>query len=93
MDNKLIFNVYSVDAWREPDGGWTQNATYATGETVSDGTPRQILRALREAGLLTDTSKGHVFLDEIPCDPPIIDVCARGTREPLFTLIAERETA
>lgn len=87
--------VLSVDAWREPEGGWTHNAVYGTGETMPrellDASPRRILAWFRQVGLLDpQRSPGRVAVDSDGCDG--LEIVARGTREPLFWVPWHDET-
>lgn len=84
MDTKETFEVVSIDAWREPMGGWTWDDQYTTGvEFEVDPTPRKLFRELREWGLLTEASIGNVQMED--CET-FIEVQNRRTGEPLFAL-------
>lgn len=54
----MNLKVYQVDAWREPDGGWTYNETFPLCYVSVKGEPttRKILKALREKGLISNKS-------------------------------------
>lgn len=75
--------VYSIDAWRDPDGGWTWNQWFAVGkqELPDRVTTRQLLKHARDAGYLTDYPKGRVKVDD---DGYNLTICDRGTGEPLI---------
>jgi len=85
------WNIISVDAWRNPDGGWDVNDQHLLNEAVpiddDDITPRKILRLLRELDALSPWSKGRLCVDftEDEC----IVIRARGTQEPIIHLIPE----
>lgn len=87
-DNPDGLPVLSVDAWRDPDGGWGHNATYKTGEVIprgllEHGSARQILAWFRRVGLLDPVkSPGRVAVESDGSDG--LEIVARGTREPLF---------
>lgn len=77
--------VLSIDAWRDPNG-WTWNAWYKVDVLpweVLDYSPRKLLRTLREAGLLSEKSKGRVALDDDGHNLVVVD---KNTREPLYAL-------
>lgn len=79
--------ILSIDAWREPDGGWQWNAWYDTGERfpriLIDAKPRAILRWMRDNGLLSAASAGRMALDD---DGYNIVAVAKGTHEPIFAI-------
>jgi hypothetical protein len=56
------FDLLSIDAWRECEGGWTWNAWYNLEKDIyfaeSELTPRKVFKALRKWGFLSDESKG-----------------------------------
>ena len=86
-DNPDGLPVLSVDAWRDPDGGWAHNQTFCTGARMPrelfDATPRRVLAWFRAAGLLDATrSPGRVAVETDGADG--LEIVARGTREPLF---------
>jgi len=87
-DNPDGLPVLSVDAWRDPDGGWIHNETRDTGERMprglhENGSPRAVLAWFRGVGLLDPTrSPGRVAVETDGADG--LEVVARGTREPLF---------
>lgn len=79
------YTVLSIDAWREPDLGWSWNAWYKVGEiTLNVGrNDRYIIKKMRENGYLSETSKGRVAVDDDQYNLVIID---RKTREPIFAI-------
>ena len=82
----MICKVLSIDAWRDPEGGWTWNAWYDTGvvyDLDENESNRSILKNLREYGLLSKESKGKVAIED---DGYNIVVMAKGTREPLYAI-------
>ena len=54
----MELKVYQVDAWREPDGGWTYNEMFPLCCVSIKGEPttRKILKALREKELISNKS-------------------------------------
>lgn len=87
MSDYIKFDLLSIDAWRDPDGGWQWNAWY----TVEKGlvfahdriTPRCILAALRRWDFLTEESKGKLYIED---DGYNIQILLRNTHEPIFAL-------
>lgn len=81
------FRILSIDAWREPEGGWQWNAWYDTGERfpriMIDAKPRAVLRWMRDNGLLSAASAGRMAIDD---DGYNIVAVAKGTREPIFAI-------
>ena len=81
------FNLLSIDAWRECEGGWTWNAWYNVEKDIyfaeSQLTPIKVLRALRKWGFLTEQSKGRLSLDD---DGYNIVIQDKNTLEPILAL-------
>lgn len=81
------FNLLSIDAWRECEGGWTWNQWYSLETDIylaeSQLTPRKIFSALRKWGYLTSESKGRVSIDD---DGHNIVIQDKDTFEPLLAL-------
>jgi len=82
-------NILSIDAWREPEGGWTWNAWFRIGAipvaefaAIADS-PRKLFRWFREAGMLGYASKGRVALEDDGYNVVIVN---KSTREPLFAI-------
>lgn len=82
--------ILSIDAWREPEGGWRWNAWYYAGtmrrdvfEAVVDS-PRKLFRWFRDEGLLSDASKGRVACEDD--DGYNVVIVNRATGEPLFAV-------
>lgn len=82
--------LLTIDAWRDPDGGWTWNAWYKleAGIFLTDPTPRKVLAFLRRAGYLTEASKGRVRVDmgREYMDATLIEIQNKNTGEPLLAL-------
>ena len=88
----IKFKLLSIDAWREPEGGWTWNDAF----TLEDGifldesrlTPRKIAAFLRRSGFLNEHSAGRIRVDMHPelCDGYLIEILAKATGEPVFAL-------
>lgn len=80
------YEIRSVEAWR--DDGWVWNDSFVVEEEVyfaeSALTNRKILRWFRDQGYLNDSSKGKVTVEDYG---DIIEICVRGTGEPLFAMI------
>ena len=81
--------ILSIDAWREPEGGWTWNAWYRVGavpvtefEAIA-GSPRKLFRWLRDTGMLSDASKGRVACEDDGYNVVIVN---KSTREPLYAI-------
>lgn len=84
----IIWAVYAIDAWADPDGGWQQNDYYQQAlyiQAKEYPTNERIIRALKKAGML---GKRYRY-DAIDVMPDRIDVEYHRTGEPLLSL---RET-
>jgi hypothetical protein len=82
----MNIKILSIDAWRDGSGGWTWNNWHKVGECpleLCDKTPRAILQWMREAGLMSQYSRGRAAIEDDGYNIVILD---RGTREPLFAL-------
>ena len=87
MDTKM--KILSIDAWREPEGGWTwndyfycQNMPVEVFEKIADH-PRKLFRWLRNTGMLSDASKGRVACEDDGYNVVIVN---KSTREPLYAI-------
>ena len=87
MDTKM--KILSIDAWREPEGGWTwndyfycQNMPAEVFEKIADH-PRKLFRWFRDAGMLADGSKGRVACED---DGYNVIIVNKSTREPLYAI-------
>ena len=83
---KHKYTLLSIEAWRDNADGWFWNnwfkidTLYLSDEQVK---PRQLFKLLRELGILLDTSKGKLYLDD---DQYNLVICNKGTREPVLAL-------
>ena len=88
--------LVSIDAWKEPEGGWNWNDLSVIEEDIyiaSDSeilsSPRKAIKYFREnLDVLNENSKGKVsvYLGGDIIDGILVEVQARGTGEPLFAL-------
>ena len=81
----MNYKLLSIDAWRDPEGGWFWNQWYSAGEfdLEENESNRSILRKLRDAGFLNEQSKGKVAVED---DGYNVVIMTKGTREPLFAI-------
>lgn len=81
----MEYNVLSIDAWGEPDGGWTWNQWYNAGTIDLDSldSTRKVLKQMREQGFLSDESKGRVEIDD---DQYNLVICDRSDHMPIFAI-------
>ena len=77
------YKVLSIDAWAEGEDSWTWNNWFDAGSIDLDiNKPTQdILKAMHEAGYITQTEGGDVEDDQY--NLVIVD---KATREPLFAI-------
>ena len=85
------FKLLSIDAWREPEGGWTWNNCFTLEDGIyileSELTPRKIARMLRQWGYLSEYSKGRIYVDMgREYMEWFIEIQNKATGEPVFAL-------
>ena len=81
----MKYEIRSIEAWREPDGGWYWNNSYVIGSLVfEEPTTRRILRVFREEGYLSEESKGRAT---VWTDGEMFEIQDRRTGEPVFALL------
>ena len=81
------YRILSIDAWRE-EFGWNWNNWFNVGEITKQEfnslkTNRATLKWFRDAGFLSDVSKGRV---KIESDGYNVVVCAKSNGRPLFAI-------
>ena len=89
QDQIELFELRSVEGWKDPEGGWAWNNSWFIEHVelnISDGelSPRKIFKRLRDMNLLSERSKGNVCLYD---DGDVIEVQHKSTREPIFAFI------
>jgi len=83
------FQVASVDAWAESEGGWYWNNQYKIGEGQLERlTSRLILKWLRQEDFLTDRSIGRVHVEDFD---DVIEIQEKSNRRPILALINIQE--
>jgi hypothetical protein len=86
------FELRSIDAWRDRDGWWWNNSFRLAEEDImfaeSALTSRQILAYLRKIDILSDHSKGKLYIEN---DGYCISINRRSNHEPILALI-DKET-
>ncbi len=87
-DEYTKFKLVSIDAWRDYDNSWywnnyfeIENGIYFSGDSL---TPRKIAKFLRKMGVLTEQSKGRIYVD-MSCFEFIV-IQDKNTFEPLLAL-------
>lgn len=82
------YRILSIDAWRYPEG-WRWNNWFNVGsidsaefESVANDN-RKLLAYMRDAGFLSDSSKGRVAVDD---DGYNVVILSKSTRQPLFAI-------
>lgn len=92
MSDLVCFKLLQIDAWREPEGGWTWNQHFLLEDGILIAeellTPRRIAAYLRRMGYLLPESAGRILFDMNPeiVDGYLIEVLYRNTGEPLLAL-------
>ena len=76
--------LLSIDAWKDPEGGWQWNQWYHVDDYVDiDYSPRAILKWLRENGRLSEKSIGRCTVEN---DGYNYVIKNRKTDEPYFAI-------
>lgn len=82
------FELRAIDAWGEPDGGWTWNNSYVLADDLifceTELTPRKILKALRDWRFLSPDSKGRVRVVD---EGELIEIQEKNTGMPILALL------
>jgi hypothetical protein len=83
--NVQTFPVLSIDAWAEPDGGWTWNQWFNVGsiDLDLDAANHDIIRAMVNAGYLTALALESAVVEDDGFNIVILDM---ETREPVFAI-------
>lgn len=81
-------SVLSIDAWRDPEGGWTWNQWFKVGSISQEDydlldTPKKILKWLRKEGILAEGTAGLVAIEDDQYNTVVV---WKGTRQPLFAI-------
>jgi hypothetical protein len=81
------WEVRSIDAWADGEGGWTENQSFAAGtiELPPEWSNRELLKALRSAGHLGSQSLGKVAVEDTG-GSDYYWVVDKNTREPLLAV-------
>lgn len=77
------FKVLSIDAWRDGSSWFWNNWFHVESIPIKEYSTRQLLKLLREKGLLSESSKGKVSIED---DQYNFVIMAKGTRKPLFAV-------
>jgi len=88
--------LLSIDAWRDPEGGWCWNDSHTIEEGIVIAEDSELLTSSRKLlkyfrdnlCVLSDKSKGRVFVDfnNDIMDGVLIVVHHKGTGAPMFAL-------
>ena len=83
--NIKTFPVLSIDAWAEPDGGWTWNQWFNVGsiDLDLDAANHDIIRAMVNAGYLTSAALESAVVEDDGYNLVIVDM---ETQEPVFAI-------
>jgi hypothetical protein len=83
--NVSVWSVRNIEAWRDGEGGWTWNNSSREGdvELPKDPTTRDILKAMRDAGHLSEKSRGAVRVENMGEG---FEIQAKSDGEPLYAL-------
>ena len=84
MSSKSKYDVREIDAWTDPDGGWTYNETWSLGTLETSGDPGRALRAWLK------TRRGITFYrgrTRTETDGSLFEIVDRKTGQPLFAAV------
>lgn len=81
---KFSFDVRGVEAWAEPEGGWTWNQSWHLGTMETAGDPRQALPDFLRRHCQIRMKRGFFRIVD---DGGIIEIRYRKTDEPVFAAI------
>jgi len=79
-----MYTLLSIDAWRDPDSGWTWNDVRLIEENIYISHPvsnRRLLNFMRSNNWLNDYSKGRIAVKDTGYD---IEIQNKNTSEPIF---------
>lgn len=80
---KYAFDVREIDAWSDPEGGWTWNSSYHIGTMETAGDARRALtNYLGKHGISFKLNRTL-----IQDDGDVIEIVDRKTKEPLYAAI------
>ena len=87
--------IRSVEAWREPEGGWTYNNSFVICREECkklllspDMNNRKLLKFLRDMDILSLESKGRVKVFEYW---PYVEIQLKGTSQPIIQIYFDEE--
>lgn len=84
--SRAAYEIREVDAWNDPESGWTYNTTYRLGSftTAAQDERRAFYRALARMGIRF--YRGRVRAEY---DGDVYEIIDRKTAEPLFVAIPQ----
>jgi hypothetical protein len=80
------YEVREIDAWADPDGGWTYNESWHIGTFTTTGDPARALRRYLKTHHGVTFYKGRTVTEY---DGDVFEIVDRATREPLFAAIPQ----
>lgn len=81
----INFDVLDVDAWTDPEGGWTYNQAFTIGHFSTRGNEkRAFIRFLNKRGIYFKKGRTIIDVQDGGC---IYEVQDRKTKEPLFAAV------
>lgn len=88
----IKYELRQIDAWADPEGGWTYNETFHLDEYFisKEATHQDILNALRGPWIYEDASfESFVFEED---GNGMIEICLKDDGCPIFCLIPLEHT-
>lgn len=81
---KYSYDVREIDAWSDPESGWTWNTSYHIGtmETAAEDVRRALTAYLKRRGIVFKLNRTIIY-----DDGSVIEIQDRKTKEPLYAAV------
>ena len=81
-----MYDLLSIDAWRDSEGGWSWNDGHylIRNVEIANPTPRRITKELRKLEILSDWHKGKIRVEQYGEDS--WEIQEKGTFRPIYAL-------
>ena len=81
---KYSYDVREIDAWSDPESGWTWNTSYHIGtmETAAEDVRLALTAYLKRRGIVFKLNRTIIY-----DDGSVIEIQDRKTKEPLYAAV------
>lgn len=81
---KYSYDVREIDAWSDPESGWTWNASFHIGtmETAAEDVRRALTAYLKRRGIVFKLNRTIIY-----DDGSVIEIQDRKTKEPIYAAV------